>query len=163
MLDTKELLLELRKIGFSSLQQFLDSKHWESLTSEILSRDFFWCIFCGDEADRIYPLNWYASTLAGAKPHWLISICTRCLDESVLGIKYTNIPEYQAILLSQLLFEDVFGNCIVGEPGYNRIINNNIGRAVAKNFSLANRLSHKYRDLIALAESNRNKTENELC
>ena len=148
MLNT-ELLLELKKIGFSSLQQFLDSKHWESLTSEILSRDFFWCIFCGDEADRIYPLNWYASTLAGAKPHWLIAICTRCLDESVLGIKYTNIPEEDAILLSQLLFDDTFGKYLPGKEDHNRKVDKNIATARAKNFQLSQRLTHKYRDLIA--------------
>lgn len=70
----------LKKMGFDSYYAYLDSKLWNKIRKQVLSK-FPKCLCCGYKASQIHHIEYSAKTLHGDCLHGLVSICRECHDK----------------------------------------------------------------------------------
>ena len=74
-LERKE---NLKKIGFKSYQDYLDSKLWKIIRGEVWRRDHGFCRGCGKKGTEIHHYRYSVKALVGAEPHHLFVVCRDC-------------------------------------------------------------------------------------
>lgn len=68
---------KLRRLGFESYREYLDSDLWKSIRLKVLQRDDFKCVVCGQPAQVVHHANYSMHNLANGGPT-MRSMCHGC-------------------------------------------------------------------------------------
>ena len=68
----------LEKIGFKNYKEYLKSDIWKKLREEILKRDNYKCVICGEKAINVHHKNYHYKVLIGIKKEYLVPLCRNC-------------------------------------------------------------------------------------
>lgn len=69
---------KLRKLGFSSYREYLQSRLWKSIRLRVLHRDKNKCVCCDAEATEVHHRAYSQSALTGRSIASLVSVCRLC-------------------------------------------------------------------------------------
>lgn len=85
----------LRRIGFDSYEEYLDSALWGRLRGKVLARDRHRCYACGDRAAQVHHASYSVKVLKGKDRSKLMSVCAGChrWAEFGKGGKFKHAPE----------------------------------------------------------------------
>ena len=68
----------LKKMGYSSYKNYLESPLWRSIRGRVLARDGDKCRICGSEADHVHHQRYNRAILSGRDIRELLSLCSSC-------------------------------------------------------------------------------------
>jgi hypothetical protein len=70
----------LKRMGFNSYREYLESPLWKSIRAKVLARDRCKCLKCGQEAREVHHKSYERGVLLGwaSKRRHLISLCRAC-------------------------------------------------------------------------------------
>lgn len=79
----QERLVNLKQLGFSNYQEYLNSILWKIIRKHVLYRDVRFCRSrrCNNKSNIVHHLNYNVPTLIGQSPQTLITVCSECHQE----------------------------------------------------------------------------------